>query len=115
MISEDSLYAAYVKERQGLLCLWESYGFIAYKIVEHECFLSDMFIRKEDRKSGKCRELLGSLEEIAKRAECKIITANIHLWDVNANKTLAAAQACGFEVKGANNGVILIVKELKGA
>lgn len=111
---KDGLWAAYVKERQGLECLWKEHGFIAYKITGNECFLAEMFIEKEHRSSGKCKAMIMELAEIAKANGCDVITANIHLVvDPNANSTLGAAIGCGFKVQASGNNVLLIAKELK--
>lgn len=113
MTSNDSLYAQYIHEREGLSSLWKSYGFVAYKIVKAECFIADMFVTKEHRRLGQGKALLNNLIEVAQGAGCEIVTANIHLWDPNANKTLAAALSVGFVVSQAAPGTLLVSKKIK--
>lgn len=113
MSGEDRLYSQYIYERLGQSCIWREFGFIAYKFVEKECFLAEMFIHREHRSLGKGRELLNSLVELARGNGAEVITANIYLRDKNSNGTLLAAMACGFEVSKANNDVLLISMKLK--
>jgi predicted GNAT superfamily acetyltransferase len=112
-MSPESLWANYIQERQGLLSLWRPYGFVAYRIADQECFIADMFIERSERRSGKGRQFIDEMTEIAANRECNVITANIHLADPNANKTLAAAMACGFQVTASGDGVLLIAKKIK--
>lgn len=113
-MTPNALYARYVEERRGLSSIWKPYGFLTYKVAGNECFIVDMFIEKSERKSGKGRELISELSAIARVNGCEVITANIHLADPNANKTLAASLATGFVVSAADADVLLISKKVKG-
>lgn len=113
MSGEDRLYSQYIYERMGQSSLWRDFGFLAYKIKEKECFIAEMFIHREKRTLGNGRQLLNDLVEIARGNGCDVVTANIHLWDQNANKTLIAAISCGFEVSKSGNDVLLISLKLK--
>lgn len=108
----DSLYAKYIEERQGLRSVWKDYGFVTYRIAEKECFIVDMFIECAHRRENKGRALLNELIETAIEQGCDVMTANIMLADPNANGTLRAVLACGFEVKDCGNRVLLIAKEI---
>lgn len=106
------MYADYILERQGLSLLTSEHGFIAYSLNGEECFVAELFIRKEYRRAGFAKELFKELLQICLNAKCKIITANIHLWDRGANNTLKAIQTVGFEITGAQNGVLLVSKKI---
>ncbi len=112
MSLKDSLFAKYIKDRQGLDLLDEGYGFVTYKITGDECFISDMAIDKDLKGKGWGRRLLAKLEEIAKKSSCKFISANVHLFDDGASNTLIAALKTGFQVKDAHNKALLIVKNI---
>lgn len=107
----DTLYAQYIKERQGLSILENENGFIIYKLTEQECFIQDMFVQKEYRRAGVGKDLLNRLKDIA--CGCDVILANIWLWDPNCNITLAGALACGFRVNRMNDGFIQIILDLE--
>lgn len=110
----DSLYAEYVLERQGLSVMTYDSGFIAYKCEKEECFIAEMFIKKDKRKTGLGKSMIAVISEVAKQSGCKVITANIHLNDPNASSTLVAAICTGFKVECADRGAILISKKIEG-
>lgn len=112
-MSLDSLYERYVYERLGQAVLRKEFGFITYKITNKECFIVDMYIDFNLRKTGLGKQLLEDLVSIAKSKGCDVVTSNIHLFDKGANNTLKAAMSCGFRVENSGAGVLLIAKELK--
>ena len=113
MISE-TLYAEYLKERQEAEILENESGFIIYKLTDGECFIIDMFIRPEIRGLGEGHSLVKNLKQIAIASGCKAITANIHLADKNANKTLLAGLHTGFKVVRADQNILLIYMDVGG-
>lgn len=103
-------YKSYLKERQKALILDKPEGFVIYKVNGEECFIIEMFLKKEHRKSDALFELFSDL--LVLNSSCKIISGNIHLSDAGCNRTLNAAFKLGFKVAQANNNCLLIVKEL---
>lgn len=110
----SSLYSKYIKEREQKEIIEKDWGFVSYKINGPEIYLADIYVRPDQRSLGRSRELVNEVIEVGKNANCEILTANIHCADPNVNKTLIVSLHLGFEVKGANNGVILIAINLKG-
>lgn len=111
MINE-TLYAKYIKDREGLEILEDELSFIIYKISGEECFIRNMCIENNARGSGKCREIIDRLSEIAGKAKCKYVSANIDLKDPGHDHTLLASLHLGFRTVRANDDVLLIIKEL---
>lgn len=111
----DTFYAKYIKDREELVILENEFGFITYKISGKECFLANMYIDENQRQKGKGRELISQLSEIAHAKSCDVISANIHINDKNASKTLLAALIVGFKIARAEYGTLLIVKDIEGA
>lgn len=109
----DTLFAKYIFERKGLSILEDENFFIFYKACGEELFIEDMSVDLAVRAIGKGKSAIGQLVEIAKQNNCKEITANIHLWDSGCNNTLAAALLTGFEVRAANNNILLISKSME--
>lgn len=107
-----NLYAAYVKEREGKDVLKNENGFITYKIIGQELFLADMFLVKKARGSEVVSQFIEKLVQIGKDNKCSHISANIHLADSGANRTLKAALKLGFKLINANNNILVIVKEV---
>lgn len=109
---KDTLYAKYIKQRDDREMLEDENAFVIYKIVGEECFIVDMFVEKDSRGSSKFKSLLDSLSNIASENKCKVISANIHLIDVGATHAFRSALQFGFKLARAENGILLIVKEL---
>lgn len=109
-----SLYGKYIEEREGKQILEYEWGFAAYKIKGPEIFLAEIYIVKDVRRLGKSRIIVDDLEKIGLENKCEILTANIFLKDPNANITMQAAYANGFEIKESDRNVLLIAKELRG-
>jgi len=110
MIS-DTLYAQYIKERQDHRILENEHAFITYQIKDKECFIVDMFVRKEYRRKGAGLSILNELKAIVEG--CAVITANIWLWDSNCHGTLQGALACGFKLVGTGDAFIRVVFDLR--
>lgn len=110
---KNTLYAKYIKERKGVEVLEGFDFFIMYSVSGEELFIDEMFVDQPQRSIGKGKSAIGQLVEIAKQNNCKVITANVHLWDSGCNNTLTAALLTGFEVKAAQNNIILISKSVE--
>lgn len=104
----DTLYAKYINERLGHEILENETGFIVYKVNGKEVFIVDMYVRQGMRKNGLGSDLIKNLIGLATFHEAEVITANIHLFDVNANSTLMAALKTGFKVVRADQNILLI-------
>lgn len=102
----ETLYAKYIEDRLNAKVLEDDLGFIIYKIAGEECFIIDM------KAGGNGRQLVDQLSQIAKNKNCKFISANIHLADDGANKTLISSLMVGFEVVRAEVGILSIVLKL---
>lgn len=111
---KNTPYYQYVKDRLGADILEDETGFIVYSIAGQECFIQEMAVRKNAAGMGYGKALIAELEEIAKKADCKFISANVQLWDKGAANTLTAAFKTGFELSQANNQIITIIKKIGG-
>lgn len=108
----DSLWEMYVSERKGHKVISKEFGFVSYAINGPECYLAEIFVKKEFRKYGKTHELLKDLFENAKLYGCEFVSANIYLSDRGANDTLGVALKVGFKVVQCGQDVLLIEKKI---
>lgn len=111
---KDTLYAKYMKERSNAEILETESGFIVYRIVGKECFIVDMYFDRDKRGTKLPTQLVNELGEVAKESGCECITANIHLSDKMAAKTLTSTLKFGFSLVRADAGILLIAKDLRG-
>lgn len=110
----QTLYAKYILERQGLQILEDESSFMFYKISNNELFLAEMFIEKSERATTRLKRMIDMLSQIGIESGCDVMTATIHLADPGCNHTLSSALKAGFKLARANNDIILISKELIG-
>lgn len=108
---KDTLYAQHLEERGGKL-LETAHGYAEYRVIGNECFIVDMHVAKEFRKTGEGRGLTLALADVAKAAGCTTLTGNIQISDPGCSNTLIASLTVGFKVVGAVGQTIVIEKEL---
>jgi len=101
-----------MKERQNADLIQNQKGFVFYRIHSDECYIVEMFIDEPYRGGPAFKELIETLELIAKDCQCKYMSANIYLNDPGCNRSLSAALKVGFKLHQANNNILLIVKEI---
>lgn len=109
----QTIYSEYIKERLGQSILENENGFIKYKTNGEEIFIVDMYVKKELQFKGLGHSLLKSLNALAKTLGCKVITANVHLFDENKEKTLQSAFNTGFKIHSSNDQFLTILREVK--
>ena len=107
-----SLYADYIKEREGKNIIENNYGFATYFIKDKECFLVDVYVIKESRKHGICQRFVKELTEIAQDAGCDILTTTVCPKAKNSTISLKVTLGCGFELDSSVSNLILFKKEI---
>lgn len=110
---KDTLWADYIKEREGFKVLETDYSFVFYKIRNNECFISHIYTEPESRKLGLVRDLIGDLSQIAIDNGCRHLIATISLEVGEPENTLKAALKIGFKIYEAKNNVLIIGMKLK--
>lgn len=108
-----SLYADYIKEREGREVIENSIGFVAFKIIDNECYLADMYIVPDSRRGLAVKHFIDQLAKEASGRGCEYITARLHDNDPNRNRTLRAALKLDFNIFRSETGCIVIAKKLE--
>jgi len=104
------VYAQYIKERENQDIIQSEAGFLTYKIVNADCYLADLFILPEYRKTGAARGLFSQLIQIAKAAFCTRILTNIYPSTNGATTSIKTALALGGELLAAEQNLITLVR-----
>lgn len=107
-----SLFAEYIKEREGLDTIENENGFISFAIRSDLCFVRDLFIKKTARQLGYARMLYGQLLRLARDAKCSKLVCHVDTRAQNAAHSLEIILSRGFHVADAQGGVITLEKEL---
>lgn len=71
------LYAAYLKEREGMELIERPYGFATYKLEHDHAYLQDIYVLPADRKGGRGVELEQAVILEAKKARLNVLYGSI--------------------------------------
>lgn len=107
--------AAYLKERQGLDSIVRDEGFAAYKINGDECYIQDIFVFPDYRKTGVASELADEIARIAISRGCKFLTGSVDTTANGAHASVLVLLAYGFKIHSAVQYGIFFRKDLGAA
>lgn len=107
-----SLYGEYIEEREGLSILENEKGFFTYMIKGDECYIKDIFIAKEFRRTGAATEFAEQITKIAKDNGCKFLSGTCVPSTNGSTESLKAMFSYGFKVHSSSNDLIILIKEL---
>lgn len=94
-----SLWSDYIKECGLLEIIEEPWGFVQFHFALPQCiFINDMYIRPEERKTGKGRELLHRVYARGRERGCTFCATSLNTASKSATDALAAALASGFYI-----------------
>ena len=108
----SSLYAKYIQEREGKQILENEHGFFTYKIVDKECYIEDIFIKKESRRSGIATVMANEIAQIAINAGCGYLTGTCIPSTQGATESMKAMFSYGFRIHSCQEDRIILIKEL---
>lgn len=74
-----SLYAEYIKEREGKDIIEDEKGFATYLYtpVRNEIYIVDVYVRPEYRMQGIAKQYVDNIEEIAKEMNCDYLLTSV--------------------------------------
>ena len=108
----SSFYGQYIKEREGKDILESEHGFFTYKIHGEECYIEDIFIKKESRRKNIGTEMADEIAKIARDAGCKYLTGTCIPSTNGATESMKAMFSYGFRIHSCVNDKIILYKEL---
>jgi hypothetical protein len=107
-----SLYADYIKAREGFETLENSHGFAIYKIMDQNIYLKDIYILPEKRNSGHATDLADAISEIGITQGCTKLLGSVCAFDQNATTNMKVLLAYGFKFLNSTQDMIYFSKEL---
>lgn len=107
-----SLYANYVKEREGKEILESEHGFATYQIAGPECYIKDIYIVPEMRTSGLAGKMADEIAVIAKEKGCKFLSGSVCPTANESTTSLRVLLSYGFKLAKSEVNLIWMVKEL---
>lgn len=108
----QSLYAQYIKEREGTNTIEDEYGFATYKFVGEYCYIVNVYVKPEFRGSHIATSYETEVANIAREKGYKKLLGSVAPEAVGATASLKAMLASNYKLLKANEGLIFFVKEI---
>lgn len=108
-----SLWSAYHKETEGHETLETESGFIRFSLNPPNCYVHDLYVRPDLRRGKYATNLADSVTLIAREAGCTHMWSEVGVVSRTSTEALYANLSYGFKVQRAENGFILMCKEVK--
>lgn len=106
------MWAEYFKEREGYETLETDKACLSYKIAGEECYIKDIFVLKEHRRSMVGSDLADKCADIARNSGCKFLSGTVVPSTNGSTASLKGLFAYGFEVKSSHEDLIILTKDL---
>lgn len=117
MALNRDLWAEYKEEILGYKTFrYEDNGFIAFTIHGDECYIRDIHVVKEQRKTGLARKMAEDVEVYAKEKGCKFLTGTVHpgLQDEDSATVSALAMiSVGFKIHSSEPNKVVFLRRIK--
>ena len=110
----SSLYAKYVKEREGNEVIETPWGFIEYYISLPFLKIEAIYVLPDFRKSHLGSKLADMVASIGRKAGATHMMAQVQRNTLNWQESLAAVKGYGFKVQSDRNNTIMLIKSLRG-
>lgn len=107
-----SLYAEYIKEREGLEICETDKGFAVYRFAGEECIIQDIFIATAFRESRLASDMADHISAIAKERGCKFLVGTVCPSAKYSDRSIKVLQGYGFRLHSAKENFIIFVKDL---
>lgn len=109
----SSLYAKYIREREGKEIIETDDGFATYQIFDNgECYLQDIYIVPEKRNSGLATEIANKVSEIAKERGCNLLIGSVCVDDKCATRNMKVLLAYDMQVYKTAGTMIFLRKQI---
>lgn len=109
-----SLYGQYLAEREDKEIIESNEGFATYKIFSNgECYLQDLYVIPEKRKSGLATEMANKVVEIAKERGCKTLIGSVCSDDKSATRNMKVFLTYGMQIHNIIGNMIFLQKNIQ--
>lgn len=111
---KPSHWARYVEERLGIKTIEDEDGFVTFHFTNGCCYIVDVYVVPEKRKSGITKKYLAQIEEEALGAGICTLVGQVNPHAEGATESLQFQFSLGFKLETVGaNGVIFLKKSLK--
>lgn len=106
------MWAEYIREREGFEVVETDKSVATYKIAGEECYIKDIYVSKEHRRSGEAFKMGDHIAEIARANGCKRLSGTVVPSLGGSSDSLQGLLKYGFKLHSAFQDLIVLVKEL---
>lgn len=107
-----SLQAQYAKERENIETLESEIGFATYYFLEDGCYIKDIYVHPDHRKSGEASRLANEIAVMAKEKGSKKLYGTVCPSANGSTESLKVLLAYGFRLDSCISNLIAMVKEI---
>lgn len=107
-----SLYGQYIKEREGKDIVECEDGFATYLIAGEECYIENLYVVPEKRRTHLATQLADQIAIIAKERGCKYLTGSVAPNTKNATSNIIVLISYGMRLLRSTPNLIYFGKEL---
>lgn len=108
-----NLYKQYLKERTNTDIVESEFGFATYTITNKDCYIEDIYIVKEKRKSYEASKLASKIQKIAIASNCTRLLGSVDLKANSPTTSMKALLGFGFKVLSSTENFIWFIINLK--
>ncbi len=102
----------YLKEREDFDCLLTDEGFASYKITGEECYIRDIWVEPDFRKTGAASAMADIITAIAKKSGCKFLSGSVLVTANHSTESTMVLLAYGFKIHSVVQYGIFFRKEI---
>ena len=106
-------FAEYIKERQGKEIIEDENGFATYYYVGPDCYIEDIYVTPEKRKSGVASLYANEIAKIAIEKNCLNLIGSVKPSANGSTESLKVLLAYGFKLHSATEDFIWFKKKLE--
>jgi GNAT superfamily N-acetyltransferase len=107
-----SLYAEYIKEWMGHEIIENECGFASYSFEPYGCYIRDIFVIPELRKTKLASRMADEIAEIARSQGVRKLFGTVNLLSKSSTESLKVLLAYGFRVRNCTEDLIMMEKDI---
>lgn len=107
-----SLYGDYIKERENRHIVESEDGFMTYTWLEDACYIVDMYVRPQARKSGLAIRMADVIACKAKERGINMLLGSVDPSTNHATESMRLLIKYGFELGWVKENLIFLRKEI---
>jgi predicted GNAT family acetyltransferase len=111
-INEMGMFASYMNERENVELVETDKGFATYVVTGTECYIRDIYVKPEFRKSGVAASIADLIAIRAKTVGCKMLTGSVCPTTRGADASLKVLIGYGMRLHSCSNNLIVFIKDL---